>query len=307
MGVRRSAFRPVALVLATGIAITVLATTGWAAAPPDRRPPTKPTVDGAKRTMSLRPVFTFGATDLRTPRAKMRFRCALDGAGLRPCARVHSPIGALRFGPHTMRVRALDLAGNLSRVTAYSFVVVGRWDAASDFERAPRPANPGRDRYGNTAWFYLYSGQGRTHDPATYVPLPTFVIRGPNWEVWHEPPDYSGASVGFNNSRVIFHPSPPELGHNAILGWRSPVTTSVLVYASLARSHLDCPVPANGVVWSLDLGNRTLRYGTLLDGTAATFTLTLSVTAGEALYVIVGDNGDSNCDSTVAEFTVETV
>jgi hypothetical protein len=237
----------------------------------------------------------------------MRFRCALDGAALRPCARVHSPATALSFGRHAMRVRALDLAGNLSRVTSFSFVVVGRWDAARDFERAPRPANPGRDRYGNTAWFYLYSSLGRAHDPATYELLPTFLVRGANWEVWHLPPDYAGASVGFNNSRMIFHPSSPELGHNAILAWRSPITATVTLYASLVRTHLDCPVPANGVVWSLDQGNRTLRSGTLVDGTEERVDMTLAVAAGETLYVVVGDNGDSNCDSTVVEFTVETV
>jgi hypothetical protein len=256
--------------------------------------------------MSLRPVFTFGATDLRTPRGKMRFRCALDGASLRPCARVHSPTGALPFGPHTMRVRALDLAGNLSRVTTFSFVVVGRWDAATDFERAPRPANPGRDRYGNTAWFHLYSSGGRAHDPANYVLLPAFLVRGPNWEVWHSPPDFVGASTGYNNGRMVLHPAVHYLGHNAILGWRSPVTATVHVHASLVRGHLDCSLPANGVVWSLDQGNRTLRAGTLVDGTEEIFDLTLAVTAGENLYIVVGDNGDFVCDSTLVDFTIET-
>jgi hypothetical protein len=289
------------------VAIATLVAGSWAATvPPDRRPPTRPTVDGSKRTMSLRPVFTFGATDLRTPRGKLRFRCALDGASLRLCARVHSPTTALSFGSHTMRVRALDLAGNLSRVTSFPFVVVGRWDAASDFERAPRPANPGRDRYGNTAWFYLYSNGGRAHDPANYEVLPTFLVRGPNWEVWHLPPDFAGASAGYNNGRMIFHPSSPNLGQNAILGWRSPRAASVRVHASLVRGHLDCPVPANGVVWSLDQGNRTLRAGTLLDGSEETFDLTLAVTTGETLYVVVGDNGDSNCDATLVDFTIET-
>ena len=289
------------------LAVIGTAAGGWAAtAPPDRTAPTKPTIDGQRRALNLRPVFTFGATDQRTVRAKMRFRCAFDGAALRPCARIHQPSSALSFGPHVLRVRALDLAGNLSRITTFSFVVVGRWDAAGDFERAPRPANPGRDRYGNTAWFYLYSSHGRAHDPAAYELLPTFLVRGANWEVWHLPPDFAGGSVGFNNARMIFHPSTPDLGHNAILGWRSPVTATVVVYASLVRTHLDYPVPANGVVWSLDQGNRSLRSGTLVDGTEATVDMTLAVTAGETLYVIVGDNGDSNCDSTVVEFTVET-
>lgn len=256
--------------------------------------------------MLLRPVLTFGATDLRTPRGKMRFRRGVDGAPLRACARVHSPATALSFGAHTVLVQALDLAGNMSRVTAFSFTVVGRWDASVDFERAPRPANPGRDRYGNTAWFYLYSSQGRGHDPATYELLPTFSIRGANWEVWHRDPDFFHASAGFNNHQMILHPSVPHLGHNAILGWRSPLTTTVRVHTSLVQLHPVCQVPANGVVWSLDQGNRTLRSGTLVNDTEVAFDITLGVTTGETLYVVVGDNGDSNCDSTGVQFTIET-
>jgi hypothetical protein len=277
-----------------------------AAVPRDRVPPTKPTIDGQLAPVVLRPVFTFGATDRRTPRGKVRFRCAFDGAALRPCARIHRPLANLSFGAHTLRVRALDLAGNGSRTAVFSFRVVGSWDAAADFERAPRPANPGRDRYGNTAWSYRYSSQGRSHDPATYDLLPTFAVLGTNWEVWLLAPGFQSASTGFNNSQMVLHPSPSHLGQNAILGWRSPVSTTVRIEASLSRGHLDCPVPANGVVWSLDQGNRSLRSGTLIDASPENFELALPVVAGESLYIVVGDNGDSNCDSTNVRWTIET-
>jgi hypothetical protein len=279
---------------------------GVSATPPDRLPPTKPTIDGQLAPTVLRPTFTFGATDRRTPRGKMRFRCAFDGAALRPCARIHRPVGALSFGEHTLRVRALDLAGNMSRTASFSFQVVGSWDAARDFERAPRPANPGRDQYGNAAWSYRYSSQGRSHDPATYELLPTFAVLAPNWEVWLLAPDFQSASTGFNNGQIILHPAPSHLGHNAILAWRSPVNATVRLQAAVYRLHLDCPVPANGVVWSLDHGNRTLRTGTLVDGSAENFELSLTVTAGESVYLVVGDNGDSNCDSTGARLSIET-
>jgi hypothetical protein len=273
---------------------------------PDRLPPTKPTIDGQLAPTVLRPVFTFGATDRRTPRRKIRFRCAFDGGVLRPCARIHRPTAALSFGPHTLRVRALDLAGNASRVATRSFRVVGSWDAARDFERAPRPANPGRDQYGNTVWSYRYSSQGRSHDPATYELLPTFSVVAPNWEVWLLAPDNQSALAGFNNSQMLLHPSPSNLGQNAILAWRSPLAATVRVQAALYRLHLDCPVPANGVLWSLDQGNRTLRRGTLVDGTPENLQLTLTVTAEESIYVVVEDNGDSNCDSTGVQLRIET-
>ena len=302
MAGRRLSMGAAGVVLAAVLVAGALA----APAPPDRVPPTKPTVDGQLAPVVLRPVFTFGATDRRTPRGRIRFRCGFDGAALRPCARIHRPAAALSFGAHTLRVRALDLAGNASRITLYSFRVVGSWDAADDFERAPRPANPGRDRYGNTVWSYRYSSQGRSHDPATYDLLHTFAVLGANWEVWLLAPGFQSASTGFNNAQMILHPSPSHLGQNAILAWRSPVAATVRVEASLYRLQLDCSVPANGVVWSLDQGNRSLRSGTLVDGSAENLQLNSSVVAGESLYVIVGDNGDSNCDSTGVRLRIET-
>lgn len=285
----------------------VLAAGSIAAAPPDRQAPTKPTIDGPMRPTSLRPVFTFGATDRRTPRGRIRFRCGFDGAALRPCARIHRPTAALGFGPHSLRVRALDLAGNLSQVSSFSFAVVGSWDAAGDFERAPRPANPGRDRYGNTTWSYLYSSQGRTHDPSSYQLLPTFSVLAENWEVWLILPNSQSASTGYSNGQMIMHPGPSNTGQNAILGWRSPLGANVQIQAAVEMlGQSVCPVPANGVRWSLDQGARTLRSGTLAPGTVENLQLTTTVTAGETLYVVVEDNGNSNCDSTGIRLLIET-
>ena len=295
------------LAAAGAVLAAVLVNGGWAApAPPDRLPPTKPTIDGQRQPTVLRPVFTFGATDRRTPRAKIRFRCGVDAAPLRLCARIHRPSERLGFGAHTLRVRALDLAGNASRVTSFSFRVVGSWDPAADFERAPRPANPGRDRYGNTSWFYLYAG--RAHDPGTYTLLPTFSVLAPNWEVWLLQPEFQSASVGFNNGQMILHPGPPMPGQNAILGWRSPVAATVRIQAAIAvlQAAGACAVPANGVSWSLDRGAQTTRSGLLAPGEIVNLELTLTVAAGESLHLVVDDRNDSNCDSTGVRLSIET-
>jgi hypothetical protein len=290
------------------LAVALVAGASAAKSPPDRLPPTKPTIDGQLRPTALRPVFTFGATDRRTARGRMRFRCALDGAALRACARIHRPAAALAFGRHTLRVRALDLAGNLSRVSTFTFTVVGTWDASLEFERAPRPANPGRDRYGNSTWFYLYSTQGRAHDPVTYAALPTFAVLGQNWEVWHLLPNAQSASTGFNNGQIILHPGPSDGGQNAILGWRSPVASAVRVTLSIdiTAGLSACPVSGNGVVWSLDQGARSLRSGTLLTGRIQNLELAATVSSGESLYLVVGDNGDSSCDATLVSMGIET-
>jgi hypothetical protein len=295
------------IVATAGTLLAAACVTGAVAAgpSPDKTPPTKPTIDGQLAPIVLRPIFTFGATDRRTSRGKIRFRCAFDGAALRPCARIHRPAAALSFGAHTLRVRAIDLAGNASRVASFAFRVVGTWDAAVDFERAPRPANPGRDRYGNTVWSYRYSSQGRSHDPATYELLPSFTA-GPGHQIWLVEPDSRSASVGITTSEMILHPAPSHLGHNAILAWRSPLAATVRLEASLYRLQLVCAAPANGVVWSLDQGNRTLRTGTLVDATPESFDVSLTVAAGESVYVIIGDNGNYNCDSTGVRLSIET-
>jgi hypothetical protein len=283
----------------------VLVSGGRAAvAPPDRRAPTRPTVDGPRQPVIVRPVFTFGATDNRTTRARIRFRCAFDSSVLRPCARIHRSTDALSFGGHTLRVRAVDLAGNGSRLTSFSFRVVGSWDASADFERAPRPANPGRDRYGNTSWFYLYGG--RTHDPATYTLLPTFFVLDPNWEVWLLVPDFQSALVGFNNGQVFLHPGPSPPGQNAILGWRSPLSATVRVQGAVSVVGPPCPVPANGISWSLDKGAETVGSGLLDPGGVANIEQTLTVTAAESLYLVIDDRQDSSCDSTLVRLIIET-
>ena len=302
---RRFGVAAAGIVLAAALVAGALAAT----APPDRLPPTKPTIDGQAAPVVLRPVFTFGATDRRTPRGKIRFRCGLDGAPLRACARIHRPAETLAFGAHTLRVRALDLAGNLSRAASFAFSIVGTWDAAGDFERAPRPANPGRDRYGNSTWFYLFSGTP-AHDPASYHALPTFAVLAPNWEVWHNSPGHPhetpGGMTGFSNDRIIMHPGHYNLGQNAVLGWRSPVASDVLVRLRIENDDRTCGVPENGIFWSIDKGTTSIRSGFLGASGFTQMELTTSVSVGESIYVVVNDAGDSNCDTTLVDLTVET-
>jgi hypothetical protein len=308
--------RPRQLLLAFAVSaatVPMLVDGGSAApAPPDRRPPTRPTIDAQVRQTALRPVFTFGATDTRTSRAKIRFRCALDGATLKPCARIHQPSAGLAFGRHTMRARALDLAGNASRTATFSFTVVGTWDAGRDFERAPRPANPGRDRYGNSTWFYLRSGTP-AHAPADYHLLPNFIVLAPEWEVWHSsaghPHHTPGSSTGFSNDAIIMHPGHFNLGQNAVLGWRSPVAATIRVSAQLENHDLaspGCSVPDNGLLWSIDKGANSLRSGFLAPSGRTAEDLTVAVSTGEFVYVVINDAGDSNCDTAVVRLSIET-
>jgi hypothetical protein len=287
------------------LALTVAATSDAAAPHRDRTPPTKPTVDVVGETTDLRPTFEFGARDNRTPPTQIRFRCAIDSGALAPCTRVYRPFSNLDFGRHVVSVQALDRVGNVSRLATASFVVVGEWDAALDFAPAPRQENPGHDAYGNTVWFYMYSGV-RLHDPAIYQLLPQFVIFDANNQRWVTRAGFIplvGADV--TGKRMVFHPATDQF---AILGWRSPYTGTVSVQLELSFPDPVAQVRSNGVIWSLDKEGTTLKTNLLTPaGPPASATTTVDVTSGEMLYLTIDDNGATDSDTTIGQFRVRTV
>jgi hypothetical protein len=86
------------------------------AARADSAAPKPPVVRGSLVVRDGRvAVYRLSATDAFTPAAALRFLCGVDAAPLRPCgARLQL---RLRPGPHVLRVRAVDAAGNRSAVT----------------------------------------------------------------------------------------------------------------------------------------------------------------------------------------------
>ena len=102
------------------------------------------------------------------------------------------------------------------------------------------------------------------------------------------------------------HPGHWNLGQNAVLGWRSPVETDVLVMARIENVDGVCGVTENGVLWSIDKGANSIRSGFLASSGSTQMELTTSVSVGESLYVVINDAGDSNCDSTLVDLIVET-
>ena len=294
-----------AAVLVFGAAVAAVAS---AAPPRDLKAPTRPTVIASRETTDPRPVFHFRANDDRTAPAQLRFRCAVDSNTLRPCSRIMRPPRALTFGQHVLRVRAVDRAGNLSSVAVYGFTVVGLWEAAADFARGAAARNPGRDAYGNTPWFYLYSGT-TAHEPSDYRALPAFEVRDPFLELWYSVPgpfNHTGVWIGWSAGRITMHPGHPGLRQNAIIGWRSPVTTSIRLAATIEQNQIGCAVPQNGVVWSIDQGASTLRSGRLAPGEDVSVEMVTPVAAGEPLFLVVDANGDSNCDGTFVDLTLTT-
>ena len=291
--------------IAAAVALIVTAA-GEAASPPrDRQGPSKPTVELTGND-DLRPIFHFGARDNRTQPGRIRFRCGIDTPLLHDCGRIYQPFSALAFGPHVLRTRALDLAGNASRLTTTAFTVNGHWDAAEDFPLAPHQENPAHDRYGNTTWFYLYDAL--SHDPTQYQALPEYRQPDANNGAWdlglHQNGSNTTPIVGVASRDLYFH---PDRDYFAVLGWRSPYTGKIAVHVQLRFPDLVLQAPSNGVAWTINR-NATQLLGDILTATGqvnATFSLDISV--GETIYLVIGNNGDSDYDSTVGSFTVRTL
>ena len=94
----------------------------------DRVPPTTPVVRGPRRATTAQPVYRFSAKDGGTPAARIRFRCAFDSTRLHRCGARYSE--RLTVATHLLRVQALDLAGNRSRINAVRVVVVPQQPSA---------------------------------------------------------------------------------------------------------------------------------------------------------------------------------
>jgi hypothetical protein len=270
---------------------------------PDRTPPTAPVVDGQSETEDTSPMFTFSSRDRRTPAAKIRFECSMDDAALHRCSREYSE--SLAFGKHVLRVRALDRAGNRSRITSFEFVVVGVWDAASDMLVAPNQANPNPDQYGNATWSYMWSS-ARVHDPARYRLFTHYTVVDANREQWdsgdlQSTPFPPRPLVGLDRpgGRIIMHPYPDEF---AVLGWKSPVSGTVDFEGSV-RSTDPC---SRGVDWTLDQGRTTTMHGTLGGGQGQAFNGSVAITSGDSLYFVLDPGPDDICDTTVVELNIRT-
>ena len=121
----------------------------WAQATPepDRSPPTAPAIVGPRTTSSPRPVYKFVASDRRTPRSRLRYRCSFDSRRLHECAARYSQ--RLAVGRHVLRAQAVDRAGNRSRVTSVTVVVKGRGEGGDD--PASAPSTPGTSASSGTS------------------------------------------------------------------------------------------------------------------------------------------------------------
>jgi hypothetical protein len=64
---------------------------------------------------------------------------------------------------------------------------------------------------------------------------------------------------------------------------------------------------SNGIVWSIDREGAQLQRALLTPGTEANAATTIDVTSGETLYLVIDNNGASESDTIIGQFSVETV
>ena len=195
---------------------------------------------------------------------------------------------------------------------------------ARDFRIAPNQVNPSPDRWGNTAvWSYLYSPTGE-ENPAGYKLLSNFDtdkfdVRG--LESWwgtnvssndddllpavginatgHEVSPPTDPSVHWPVGDVLVH---PWQGQPVVIGWRSPVHGSILATGNVSLAQQ--PNCGDGIDWAFDLGTRVLAHGTIQLLQSNGWHLTVHLSKGKSVYLVVAPRASILCDSTLVGLAI---
>lgn len=179
------------------------------------------------------------------------------------------------------------------------------WNVSRDFRIAPDNENPSRDRHGNVGvWHYLERPAGQTHSSSQDSSLSTFLVVA-DTNRWQSPLRDAFHLVGRGTATcdpLFMH---PFIEAHAVVGWRSPATTTVSVTGAFRDADATC---GNGIAWFVDLESETLAQGSFANGGEATLDaeeLTgIEVTEGDMLYFIVSAEGEHSCDSTTADIII---
>jgi hypothetical protein len=198
----------------------------------------------------------------------------------------------------------------------------GLWSLANDFSFVP-VLNPAPDAFGHPGVWSFLASAGSAHEPSTYSRLRRFLtdqfaIDGlDSWQgdFLSNPEDYL-PQVGVNDSGVTAHyqgvewPDGAVLAHPlpdrmAVIGWKSPVSTTVSVEGTLVLAqHPNC---GNGIAWTLDAGSQTLVSGHATAAASGQFAEQVRVTRGQQLYLTIGSYQQNYfCDSTLVAWTIRT-
>ena len=205
------------------------------------------------------------------------------------------------------------------------------WDLASDLRRSFK-TNPSADSFGNNKCWHFMQSPTLAHNPATYIPLPTYKAAASNVQgllVWQgnavqgdprnipELPlvginttgslqNVTSSQVSWPDGEVLMHPSKSQF---AIVGWRSPVDGTITITGGV--TGLDAH-SGDGVAWYIDRNEKTLAHGAIRTAESQNFQAgdsgnslsSVAVRIGDFLYFIVDPNGDYHFDSTGLKVTI---
>ncbi len=110
--------------------------------------------------------------------------------------------------------------------------------------------------------------------------------------------------VGVLSTEMIFH---PERNQFAILGWRSPYTGRISIELRLRFPDPAGQAKSNGIMWSINRDNSSLRRELLTPTAVAQTAIPLDINQGDTIYLVIEDAGDADFDSTVGTLRMRTL
>ena len=181
------------------------------------------------------------------------------------------------------------------------------WRPGTDFRLPPDQQNPSPDRYGNTdVWSYLRSATN-SNDPSTYFPLPNFDVDQASWYERDLVNLGVGPGPGLNvidlhgwSSGIRIH------NHDAIVGWRSPIRGTVTIRGTAWAGSSNCPEPADGPTFTVQLDGRMLAIYPLRLGESRSIDVVIEVEPGQTVYFSNDPGLDARCDTLRLRLTIAT-
>lgn len=204
-------------------------------------------------------------------------------------------------------MRLISVSRSLGAVALASFALAtvpaqaATYDAVTDFQIA---ANPG------SVWSYGYS-----HDvgPSYAMILFDASAASSDWLSWTKTgyislgtptaaKNISGSTIsGAQSGQVILHPGPAANADYAILRFTAPTTGSYDVTGQFYAG--DSGSMSGSVVLAGDLANPLTFFSSTTDTSTFSFT-SLTLTAGETLDLVVGNNGNYFYGTTPVTMTI---
>jgi hypothetical protein len=200
------------------------------------------------------------------------------------------------------------------------------WNLASDFRISPNQENPNRDSCNNLGIWEFMGSTSLTRDPLTYYRASTFIPATGGYtglDFWfgtYQDSNGRFPGIGFNGSgqtrvfgnitfpvnAVDIHPAPNQMG---IIAWHSPISGYISVTGGVSDND---PGGGDGILWYIDQNSTGVASGGISNGGSQAFASglgganlnTISVVAGDVIYLVIHPNGNYYYDNTRIDIAI---